>query len=64
MGNICYKWNPDGVWWYACECNSCRARRHSQENRRRLEERRDSKTQDSRKVHDAKGKNYHSRDKW
>ena len=63
-GNICYRWNPDGTTWKLCQCPSCRARQRSAMNRQFQAQKRNSKGQDSRKVHDTKGRNTQGRNSW
>lgn len=63
-GNICRKWDRNGVYWEYCMCPSCQARQRAKANRQYQEFRRDSSHQDSRKVHDTKGKNNHGRSSW
>lgn len=63
-GNMCYRWDPDGVPWTICRCPSCQARQRTKMNRQFRENKRNSKGQDSRKVHDTKGRNTQSRSNW
>lgn len=63
-GNVCYKWNPDGTSWKYCQCASCRARQRAAINKQFKEFNRNSKKQDSRKVHDTKGRNTQGRSLW
>lgn len=62
--NVCHKADPKGLSWRDCTCNSCRSRQHAAEARAFKEARRDSKSQDSRSVHDTKGRNTHGRTSW